>query len=60
MEQISNKTAIFLDSHIDTNLFNAFGSRACYSLFVKNRKVILNYTQSLKFTYFFDNLSNKY
>lgn len=36
MEEISEKTAIFLDNHIDTNLFDAFGSRACYSLFVKN------------------------
>ncbi len=36
MEEITQKTAIFLDSYIDTNLFNAYGSRACYSIFVKN------------------------
>lgn len=36
MDTISNKTAIFLDSYIDTDLFEAYGSRACYSLFVKN------------------------
>lgn len=36
MEEISEKTAIFLDSYIDTDLFDAYGSRACYSLFVKN------------------------
>jgi ectonucleotide pyrophosphatase/phosphodiesterase family protein 5 len=35
MDTISAKTAIFLDSYIDTDLFDAFGSRACYSLFVK-------------------------
>ncbi len=35
MDTISNKTSIFLDSHIDTDLFNAYGSRACYSLFIK-------------------------
>jgi predicted AlkP superfamily pyrophosphatase or phosphodiesterase len=35
MDTISSKTSIFLDSHIDTDLFNAYGSRACYSLFVK-------------------------
>ena len=38
MEEITEKTAIFLDSYIDTELFDAFGSRACYSLFVKNGK----------------------
>jgi predicted AlkP superfamily pyrophosphatase or phosphodiesterase len=36
MDTISNKTAIFLDSYIDISLFEAFGSRACYSLFLKN------------------------
>lgn len=35
MDTISNKTVIFLDSHVDTNLFDAYGSRACYSIFVK-------------------------
>ncbi len=35
MDTISNKTAIFLDSYIDISLFEAFGSRACYSLFLK-------------------------
>ena len=38
MDTISNKTAIFLDTYIDTQLFEAYGSRACYSLFVKNSK----------------------
>ena len=36
MESISEETAIFLDSYIDINLFNAYGSRAAYSIFVKN------------------------
>lgn len=35
MDTISNNTAVFLDSYIDTSLFNAYGSRACYSIFVK-------------------------
>ena len=35
MEAFSSNTTIFLDSHIDTELFNAYGSRACYTLFVK-------------------------
>ena len=35
MNTISNNTVIFLDSYINTNLFDAYGSRACYSLFVK-------------------------
>ena len=38
MDTISKETAIFLDSHIDTDLFNAYGSRACYSLFIKKGK----------------------
>lgn len=36
METISEKTAIFLDTLIDVSLFDAYGSRACYSIFVKN------------------------
>jgi len=35
MESISYETSIFLESHIDTSLFDAYGSRACYSIFVK-------------------------
>lgn len=38
MEQFSSNTTIYLDSHIDTELFNSYGSRACYVLFVKKRK----------------------
>lgn len=41
MDTISNKTAIFLDTYIDTQLFEAYGSRACYSLFVKNSKILI-------------------
>jgi ectonucleotide pyrophosphatase/phosphodiesterase family protein 5 len=37
MEQISEETVIFLDKHIDTNLFSAYGSRACWSIFVKKQ-----------------------
>jgi len=48
MEEISEKTAIFLDNHIDTNLFDAFGSRACYSLFVKNETNIDYVYKTLK------------
>ncbi len=44
MEEITEKTAIFLDSYIDTELFEAFGSRACYSLFVKNGREKINKT----------------
>ena len=36
MDTISNETVIFLDSYINTELFDAFGSRAVYTLFVKN------------------------
>jgi predicted AlkP superfamily pyrophosphatase or phosphodiesterase len=36
MESISKEKAIFLDDHIDTSLFNAYGSRAVYNIFVKN------------------------
>lgn len=36
MDTISQNTSIFLDSFIDVNLFNAYGSRAVYSIFVKN------------------------
>ncbi len=39
MEEISKERAIFLDSFIDTELFDAYGSRACWSLFVKNGKL---------------------
>jgi len=48
MDTISNKTAIFLDSYIDTNLFDAYGSRACYSLFVKNGSDIEYVYKTLK------------
>lgn len=36
MEEIKESSAIFLDSYIDTELFDAYGSRACYSLFLRN------------------------
>jgi ectonucleotide pyrophosphatase/phosphodiesterase family protein 5 len=36
MESISQNTTIYLDSYIDTSLFESYGSRACYVLFVKN------------------------
>lgn len=42
MDTISNKTAIFLDTYLDTNLFKAFGSRACYNIFM-NREADLEY-----------------
>lgn len=35
MASISNKTAIFLDAYVDPNLFSGYGSKACYSIFVK-------------------------
>ena len=41
MESISNKTVIFLDKHVDTTLFDAYGSRACYSIFVKKGKIFV-------------------
>lgn len=42
MDTISNKTAVFLDTYIDTSLFNAYGSRACYNIFV-HRETDLEY-----------------
>lgn len=36
MDTISNQTVIFLDSYLNTGLFEAYGSRAVYTLFVKN------------------------
>lgn len=45
MDTISNTTAIFLDSYVDVDLFEAFGSRACYSLFLRNSMFFsINYT----------------
>jgi predicted AlkP superfamily pyrophosphatase or phosphodiesterase len=38
MDTINATTAIFLDSYIDTSLFEAYGSRSTYSVFVKKRK----------------------
>ena len=40
MDTISNNTVIFLDSYIDIDLIKAYGSRACYSIFVKNCKYL--------------------
>ena len=42
MDTISNRTAIFLDTYLDTNLFRAYGSRACYNIFM-NREADLEY-----------------
>lgn len=39
MDTISNKTAIFLDNYIDTNLFKAYGTRACYNLFLNESDI---------------------
>ncbi len=36
METISNATAIYLKNYVDINLFEGFGSPACYNIFVKN------------------------
>ncbi|CAF0741783.1 unnamed protein product [Brachionus calyciflorus] len=36
MDSISEKTVIFLEDYIDDNLYDAYGSRACYSIFVKD------------------------
>ena len=36
MESIGQNTTVFLDSYVDTSLFDAYGSRACYSLFMHN------------------------
>lgn len=36
MDSISEKNTVFLDSHIDTSLFQAYGSRAVYNLFVND------------------------
>ncbi len=36
MEKIGKETTRFLDQYVDTNLFDAFGSRSIYNVFVKN------------------------
>ncbi len=36
MEEISNKTVIFLEEHVDLSLFRAYGSRALMNLFLTN------------------------
>jgi len=51
MEEITEKTAIFLDSYIDTELFDAYGSRACYSLFIKNGNPLTNSRILINFSY---------
>ena len=43
MAQISEKNARFLDKYVDINLFNYYGTRSVWNLFVKNGK-ILNYS----------------
>lgn len=48
MEEISKERAIFLDSYIDTELFDAYGSRACYNLFIKNETDIEYVYKTLK------------
>lgn len=48
METISEKTAIFLDTLIDVSLFDAYGSRACYSIFVKNSSNVEKVYNQLK------------
>lgn len=40
MEKISEDKTIFLDSYIDTSLFDAHGSRACYSIFLKRSNIL--------------------
>lgn len=39
MAQLSKERAIFLDSYVDLNLFDAYGSRSVYNLFMKNRNL---------------------
>jgi hypothetical protein len=41
MEAISNDTAIYLKNYVNINLFEGFGSPACYNIFVKNRNIYL-------------------
>jgi hypothetical protein len=36
MEKITKENAIILKSYVDINLFDAYGSKACYNLFLKN------------------------
>jgi predicted AlkP superfamily pyrophosphatase or phosphodiesterase len=36
MAQFTKNTTIFLDSYLNTELFDAYGSRAVYSIFVRN------------------------
>ena len=37
MEKISEDKVVFLDKYVDTALFDAYGSRAVYSIFVKDK-----------------------
>lgn len=36
MEKISNETTLFLDDFVDTTLFDAYGSRVVFNIFIKN------------------------
>ena len=38
MEKISNETAVYLDSYVDTTLFEAHGSVSFYNIYVKNQQ----------------------
>jgi ectonucleotide pyrophosphatase/phosphodiesterase family protein 5 len=54
MEQISKETSIFLDSHIDTELFDAYGSRSVNSIFVKKPSDLEYVYKTLKQIQFVD------
>ena len=38
MEEITEKNTIYLDSYVDTELFNAYGRKTFYNIFLKSGK----------------------
>lgn len=45
MEEVSKDKAIVLDTIVDTSLFEAYGSRAIYNLFMKNRQYLIPFNK---------------
>ena len=43
MEEVTKEKTINLDDHIDTSLFNAFGRRSSYNLFLTKSKYVWCY-----------------
>lgn len=48
MEEVSEKNAIYLDSYVDTGLFDAYGKKSSYNLFLKKKSDLDNVYNELK------------